>query len=124
MQQWIIGAVALIGVVFMPVSSAVTTDTGVRVPFKQAVGFNLFKKSCAQCHGEWAKGSDQGPPLVHDFYKPSHHGDGAFYSAALNGVKAHHWRFGDMPPVEGVKRRDIARIVEYVRWLQQANKLY
>ncbi len=106
------------------VAGAATTDNGIRVPFKQAVGMNLFKKSCMQCHGEWARGTEQGPPLIHDFYKPSHHGDGAFYNAALNGVRAHHWRFGDMPPVEGIKERDVGKIIAFVRWLQQANGLY
>ena len=108
----------------VPAVSAVTTDNGVRVPFKEGVGMNLFKTNCMQCHGEWAGGTEQGPPLIHDFYKPSHHGDGTFYNAAFNGVKAHHWRFGDMPPVAGIKERDVSKIISFVRWLQQANGLY
>ncbi len=117
-------AVILISASTTAVVHATKTDNGIRVPFKEAVGMNLFKKNCMQCHGEWARGSEQGPPLIHDFYKPSHHGDGAFYNAALNGVRAHHWRFGDMPPVEGIQERDISKIISFVRWLQQANKLY
>lgn len=105
-------------------SHAATTDNGVRVPFKQAVGMGKFKQNCSQCHGEWARGTEQGPPLIHNYYKPSHHGNDAFYRAAMSGVKAHHWKFGDMPPVQGIKRRDVARIISFVRWLQQANNLY
>jgi len=114
----------MVGVFVMSTTQAAVTDTGVRVPFKEAVGVRLFKKNCSVCHGEWAKGTDKGPPLIHDFYKPSHHGDGAFYSAAMKGVKAHHWKFGDMPPVAGIQQRDVSKIISYVRWLQQANKLY
>ncbi len=106
------------------VLSAATTDNGTRVPFKQAVGMGKFKQNCSQCHGEWARGTELGPPLIHNYYKPSHHGDNAFYRAAMSGVKAHHWKFGDMPPVEGIKKRDVTRIISFIRWLQQSNNLY
>jgi mono/diheme cytochrome c family protein len=103
---------------------AVMTDTGVNVPFVQGLGMSKFKDNCAKCHGDWAKGTDSGPPLIHNFYKPSHHGDEAFYRAALNGAKAHHWKFGNMPPVEGIKRKEVTKIISYIRWLQKSNKLY
>jgi hypothetical protein len=35
------------------------------------------------------------------------------------GIKAHHWEFGDMPRVEGVKKEDVAMIISYVRQLQK-----
>jgi len=41
------------------------------------------------------------------------------HGLAPAGVR--HWRFGDMPPVEGLSRRDVAAIVAYVRELQRAN---
>jgi mono/diheme cytochrome c family protein len=41
--------------------------------------------------------------------------------AVMKGVRAHHWRFGDMPPVEGVSEAQIAGIVAYIRTLQRAN---
>ena len=44
----------------------------------------------------------------------------AFLMAAQNGVRAHHWRFGNMPPQQ-VTRGEVARIVTYIRELQQAN---
>lgn len=80
-----------------------------------------FEENCAMCHGRNASGTDQGPPLVHPIYEPSHHADLAFLLAARNGVRAHHWRFGNMPPVEGVKDREVEGIVAYVRELQRAN---
>lgn len=86
-----------------------------------ALGGAAFAKNCASCHGENAAGSENGPPLVHVIYEPGHHGDGAFLLAAQQGVRAHHWRFGDMPPVEGVTETQIGAIVEYVRALQRAN---
>ncbi|HSM43242.1 MAG TPA: c-type cytochrome [Afifellaceae bacterium] len=81
----------------------------------------LFDRNCAECHGENAAGSEKGPPLVHKIYEPSHHGDAAFYLAARNGVRAHHWPFGDMPPRPEVSDPEMAAIVAYVREFQQAN---
>lgn len=83
------------------------------------VGKSLFEKSCATCHGADLKGSDrgsnQGPPLLHKIYEPSHHGDAAFQLAVKNGVRAHHWQFGDMAPVPGLSPDDVAHITAYVR---------
>ncbi|WP_428687159.1 c-type cytochrome [Roseibium sp.] len=82
----------------------------------------LFKTNCAACHGENAAGRNEfGPPLVHKIYEPGHHADPAFLLAAMRGVRAHHWPFGDMPPVEGVSEQDVEKIVAYVRTLQRAN---
>ena len=61
---------------------------------------------------------------MHGFYKPSHHGDAAFYRAALKGVRAHHWNFGDMPPVAGAQTQDLDAIVPYIRWLQKEKGIY
>jgi mono/diheme cytochrome c family protein len=87
-----------------------------------ALGAQIFNAKCAACHGENAAGSHgNGPPLVHKIYEPGHHGDAAFLLAVQNGVTAHHWRFGNMAPVEGLTRGDVASIVAYVRTLQRAN---
>jgi mono/diheme cytochrome c family protein len=78
-----------------------------------------FNVHCAGCHGVQGQGTDQGPPLVHKIYEPSHHGDGAFHRAAASGVRAHHWQFGNMPKIPGVTKEDVGHIVQYVRWLQR-----
>lgn len=83
-------------------------------------GERYFNAVCAACHGQNGLGTTQGPPLVHDIYNPGHHADMAFLMAAQNGVRAHHWRFGNMPPQQ-VTRGEVARIVTYIRELQQAN---
>lgn len=80
-----------------------------------------FDANCASCHGRNAAGTDKGPPLVHRIYEPSHHADFAFVRAVRNGVRSHHWRFGNMPPVEGVTDKQIEWIVKYVREVQRAN---
>ena len=86
------------------------------------IGKVAFEAKCAACHGANAAGQDGvAPPLVHKIYEPSHHGDAAFLLAAKNGVRAHHWRFGNMPPVEGLTDGDVKMIVAYVRELQRAN---
>lgn len=86
------------------------------------IGARAYEARCAACHGVNGIGVEgAGPPFLHKIYEPSHHGDGAFFYAALNGVQAHHWPYGNMPPVEGITEAEVAAIVQYVRALQQAN---
>jgi cytochrome c5 len=85
------------------------------------VKFNTF---CSPCHGVQGKGTPQGPPLVHKIYEPNHHADMAFQRAAAQGVKAHHWHFGNMPKIEGVTPDDVTQIIGYVRWLQRQAGIY
>lgn len=85
-------------------------------------GEALFNRSCASCHGSNAAGQEGvAPPLIHKIYEPNHHGDQSFHLAAKNGVRAHHWPFGDMPPVEGITDPELDKIVLYVREVQRAN---
>ena len=86
------------------------------------MGQRAYQAKCASCHGEHAAGiKGTAPPLVHKIYEPSHHADFAFVMAVKNGVKAHHWPFGDMPPVEGLTQADALAIASYVRELQRVN---
>ncbi|TMV03385.1 cytochrome c [Ruegeria sediminis] len=85
-------------------------------------GKTAFDAKCAACHGANAAGVEgSGPPLVHKIYEPSHHADESFHLAVQGGVRAHHWEFGNMQPVEGLTRGDVKAIVAYVRELQRAN---
>lgn len=88
-------------------------------PAELRSGEQKFTANCSVCHGVGGVGTAQGPPLVHKVYEPNHHGDAAFQRAAANGVKAHHWQFGDMPKIDAVKPDDVEQIVKYVRWLQK-----
>lgn len=83
-----------------------------------------FNQRCAVCHGLQAAGSPQGPPLVHPYYEPGHHSDLAFLLAVRRGVRAHHWRFGNMPPVPGLSDKDARAVIDYVRALQRANGIF
>jgi mono/diheme cytochrome c family protein len=86
------------------------------------IGKRGFDKNCAACHGENAVGQDGvAPPLVHKIYEPSHHGDESFQRAVAMGVRAHHWKFGNMPAIEGLTRADVKAITAYVRELQRHN---
>ncbi len=78
-----------------------------------------FNSFCSRCHGAQARGTNNGPPLVHKIYEPNHHADMAFQRAAARGVKSHHWKFGNMPKIEGVVPEDVTHIIGYVRWLQR-----
>ena len=84
-------------------------------------GDKIYTEKCSACHGVNAAGREgAGPPLIHKIYEPSHHGDGAFLVAATNGVRQHHWSFGNMPPVEGITQAEVKSIVTYVREVQHA----
>ena len=116
LRAWALGSVLLAVAVFAPpvVESVVS-----KLPAEFQAGEGKFNMFCARCHGAEAVGTKQGPPLVHKIYEPNHHGDAAFQRAAANGVRAHHWQFGDMPKIDGVKPEDVEQIVKYVRWLQR-----
>ncbi len=101
-----------------PDTAAAPDAAAAQAPLELQAGAALFAAKCAQCHGPKADGTALGPPFINALYVPGHHGDDAFANAALNGVTAHHWQFGVMPPVEGITESEIAQIVPYVRWLQ------
>jgi len=94
------------------------------IPAEHVAGAEAYTTWCAECHGERGEGTDQGPPHVHVVYEPGHHPDESFVSAARIGVRAHHWNFGDMEPVEGVTDDELEAIVAYVRWLQSESGIY
>lgn len=78
-------------------------------------GAELYAASCAECHGADLTGTDRGPSHLSIVYEPNHHSDAVFALAVKNGVRAHHWNFGPMLPVEGLSEVDIEAIVAFVR---------
>ncbi len=104
--------------------SAAAQIVDVKVPQLSNIakkGEILFNESCASCHGANAGGSDKAPSLILGIYNPGHHADESFFRAAQFGVQAHHWPFGNMPAVASVNRKDVEKIVTYVRELQVEN---
>lgn len=100
----------------------VTVDVPSSLSAAAKQGETDFGTHCVACHGVNAVGQvGIAPPLVHKIYEPSHHGDASFMRAAFVGVPAHHWPFGDMPPVEGITEAEMLDIITYVRELQRAN---
>lgn len=125
-------AAAVVGVVVSisttPVQAAEDRFPGtVKLP-KMTPALNLgklnFDALCAACHGRNAAGTENGPTFLSRIYRPGHHSDGSFFVAPRRGVRAHHWRFGDMPPVDGITDRQIEKIIGYVRALQKANGIF
>lgn len=102
-----------------PPKQDVSNAQAVPVPVELSTGEAQYKSNCLPCHGPKGEGTRQGPPLVHKIYEPTHHGDEAFQRAAANGVRAHHWQFGDMPTISTVTPADVAEIIRYIRWLQR-----
>ncbi|MGE0472867.1 MAG: cytochrome c [Nitrospirales bacterium] len=100
-------------------SSTPVVEATMKVPDDLQKGNEKFHAFCAPCHGPQGVGTDHGPPLVHKIYEPSHHADMAFQRAAAQGVRAHHWKFGNMPKIDGVTSEDVTEIIGYVRWLQK-----
>ena len=115
-------------VVFLVAGSAVAghRDGHVDVTVPQlsemaAFGQTAFNGTCAQCHGENGAGTEKGPPLIHPIYNPGHHSDQSFYNAMHNGVRQHHWPYGDMPKQEGIGFYESSAIVKFIREVQDAN---
>jgi mono/diheme cytochrome c family protein len=124
----IVGVVLVVIVVVFTAESGSPVDpmTGenafnipVQDPVLVAEGDFLYQAKCALCHGADLRGTDLGPPHLSVDYQPGHHADGAFTLAALNGVRAHHWNFGDMAPVPGLSQEDMDRIIAFVRETQR-----
>lgn len=84
-------------------------------------GQRAFNETCAKCHGENGAGTMKGPPLVHQIYNPGHHNDKSLYNAMRNGVRQHHWPYGDMPKQTSVGFMESTAIVKFIREMQEAN---
>ncbi len=102
-------------------SGAVRTVVVPQLSAAAEIGKQAFDGNCARCHGANAAGTGNGPPLVHDYYHPGHHADGAFHLAVSRGVRQHHWNFGNMPAQPHVTEQQTRMIIRYVRELQEAN---
>ena len=111
-------------------SESIISSTGAMVSVKNPeflskdsqIGKKYFDENCVLCHGKLAGGiGGLGPPLVHKIYEPSHHGDIAFYMAVKNGVRSHHWNFGNMPAIKTLEREKVTKIIKYIRELQRNN---
>jgi mono/diheme cytochrome c family protein len=94
--------------------------TPASTPFTGSDGATLYAQACASCHGADLRGTDEGPPFLDAIYRPGHRADVSFHLAARSGARAHHWNFGNMPPIEGLTDEQIAAIVEFVREQQRA----
>jgi mono/diheme cytochrome c family protein len=95
------------------------SSTRTQMPPEFATGEALFHTHCAGCHGPAGVGTAQGPSFLSRVYVPSHHSDASFYLAVKQGVRAHHWNFGNMPALPHVTDAEVTQIIAYVRKLQQ-----
>ena len=82
-----------------------------------AKGAVAYRRNCQGCHGAEAGGTERGPSLLREIYAPNRHANLAFHLAVKNGVRAHHDRKGDMPPLQ-VSPQDVEHVIQYVRELQ------
>lgn len=112
-----VGVIAIAIIVLIGSQLSLTADSAQQ---QTQQGLLAYQNNCASCHGADLQGTRQGPPFLHQVYVPSHHGDEAFYRAIANGVRAHHWRFGDMPAVANVSRSEATDIIAYIREQQRA----
>ena len=102
-----------------PMTGKTEFDIPVQDPQLVAEGEVLYTANCAACHGQDLGGTAVGPSHLSVIYNPDHHGDGAFAMAVINGVRAHHWNFGDMPAITAVSQDDFTRIIAFIREQQR-----
>lgn len=88
--------------------------------FSGTDGRELYGQACAVCHGQALEGTNAGPTFLDRIYAPWHHADIAFIFAVERGVRAHHWNFGNMAPVEGLEHEQVLAIIAFIREQQRA----
>jgi mono/diheme cytochrome c family protein len=133
MRPWIVAVVvvgaigAVVAVVTLgsnrevrdPMTGATEFDIPPKDPQLVAQGETLYEAYCAACHGSDLRGTAAGPSQLSVIYQPGHHPDEAYALAVLNGVRSHHWDFGDMAPVSGLTTPQVDAIVAYIRQMQR-----
>jgi len=96
-----------------------SSEGGADAAIDLARGQTVYGAKCAMCHGADLRGTTRGPSQLSKVYEPSHHADGAYRAAIRNGVRAHHWNFGNMPAVGGLSDDDVENVIAYIRSEQQ-----
>ena len=106
---------------------ATTTPTAEPTPtpppeprFSGTDGRSLYGQACSVCHGQALEGTNAGPTFLNRIYAPGHHADISFMFAIERGVRAHHWNFGNMAPVEGLSQEQVLAIIAFIREEQRA----
>lgn len=97
-----------------------TPDAPTAPRFSGTDGRELYGQACAVCHGQALEGTNAGPTFLNRIYAPWHHADIAFIFAVERGVRAHHWNFGNMAPVEGLSHEQVLAIIAFIREQQRA----
>lgn len=114
-------AVAVLAVTFTSLILAACGGDAEHPPPEAAGGAALYQQSCASCHGTDLRGTDRGPSHLSQVYAPDHHPDASFRAAITQGSSAHHWNFGDMPPIPGLSDAEIDGIIAHVRDQQETH---
>jgi len=84
-------------------------------------GRTIINERCAVCHGvDGTGGSRTGPPILHPMYRDAVFPDFVFKRSVLEGKREKNWRFGPMPPVEGLSDKDVDGVIAFVREVQTA----
>ena len=116
------GRAALLGALFVGATTLMACGTGGESAGTDGggeAGAKVYAAKCAECHGANLEGTSKGPPHLSKVYEPGHHGDASFRRAIAQGAPAHHWQFGDMPPVQGMSEADTTAVIAYIRAQQR-----
>ena len=110
--------VPVLGILFAGELTSAGSDETPEAPVQYAQGKEKFQFFCAECHGQWAEGTEQGPPLLHVYYVegPSH--QPSLLSGDSSGLATTPLGFWRQPPVAGATIEDAQQVTEFVRWLQ------
>ena len=116
------GRAALLGVLFVGAAALTACGSGGESASTDGggeAGAKVYAAKCAECHGANLEGTSKGPSHLSSVYRPEHHTDANFRRAIAQGARAHHWQFGDMPPVQGMSEADTTAVIAYIRAQQR-----
>jgi len=116
-RRWVI----VLGLALVFGCAACTSRTEANAGGSAALGrgHEVYAEKCSSCQGIDLRGTERGPSHLSIVYEPDHHSDESFRRAILDGVPQHHWTFGAMPAIGGVRDADVTAVIAYVRAVQE-----
>ncbi len=81
-------------------------------------GGDLYRRSCAICHGRNLEGSARGPSHLDEVYRPETTSDEVMRASIYDGAVQKNWEFGPMPRF-GFDDEELDALIAFIRAEQE-----